>query len=74
MSEKTNLEDSLANFQAMQQSFHDNVELAEMAEAENDESMLDEVQKHLSELQQQTKRGELEALLSGEVDGNDAFF
>ena len=73
MSEKTNLEDSLANFQHMQQNLQDNEELAEMAEAEGDEAMLDEVQKHLSELQQQTKRGELEALLSGEVDGNDAF-
>ena len=73
MSEKTNLEDSLSHFQAMQKALDDNVELAEMAEAEGDESVLDEVQTHLEELQKQTKRGELEALLSGEVDKNDAF-
>ncbi len=73
MSEKTNLEDNLSHFQAMQKALDDNVELAEMAEAEGDESVLDEVQTHLEELQKQTKRGELEALLSGEVDKNDAF-
>lgn len=73
MSEKTNLEDSLANFQNMQQNLQDNIDLAEMAEAEGDEAVLDEVEHHLNELQQQTKRGELEALLSGEVDANDAF-
>ncbi len=73
MSEKTNLEDSLANFQNMQQNLQDNIDLAEMAETEGDEAVLDEVEHHLNELQQQTKRGELEALLSGEVDANDAF-
>lgn len=44
-----------------------------MADAENDETVLDEVYAHLEELRSQTKRGELEALLSGEVDANDAF-
>lgn len=73
MSEKTNLEDNLSHFQAMQKALDDNVELAEMAEAEGDETVINDVQLHLEELQKQTKRGELEALLSGEVDKNDAF-
>ena len=73
LTEKTNLEDSLESYQTMQKSLQDNLELAEMAEAEGDDSVLDEVQSHLAELQKQAKRGELEALLSGEVDKNDAF-
>lgn len=73
MSEKNTLETNLENFQAMQQALDDYQGLAEMADAENDETVLDEVYAHLEELRSQTKRGELEALLSGEVDANDAF-
>lgn len=73
MSEKNTLETNLENFQAMQQALDDYQGLAEMADAENDEAVLDEVYAHLVELEAQTKRGELEALLSGEVDANDAF-
>lgn len=73
MSEKTNLETALGNFDSMQTNLNDYIELAEMAEAENDDAVLDDVMAHLSELKVQTKRGELEALLSGEVDANDAF-
>jgi len=47
--------------------------LAEMAEEEKDEAVVAECLEQLSNLQEQTKRGELEALLSGEVDANDAF-
>ena len=51
----------------------DYTELAEIAEAENDETALSELETHLKELQNEAKRGELEALLNGEVDANDAF-
>ncbi len=73
MSEKTNLEENIENFQSMEKKLSDSMELAELAEAEGDESVLDEVSAQLEELKKQTKRGELEALLSGEVDANDAF-
>lgn len=73
MSEKNNLEENLNNFHAMQNALQENIELAELAELENDEEILNEVEAHLTELQEQTRRGELEALLSGEADANDAF-
>ena len=73
MSEKTNLEENIENFQSMEKKLSDSMELAELAEAEGDENVLDEVSAQLEELKKQTKRGELEALLSGEVDANDAF-
>ncbi len=73
MSEKNNLETGLGNFDTMQSSLNDYAELAEIADAENDEAVLDDVAVHLLELKANAKRGELEALLSGEVDANDAF-
>lgn len=57
----------------MQKALQENLELAELAELENDEEILNEVETRLTELREQTRRGELEALLSGEVDANDAF-
>ena len=73
MSEKNTLEENLHNFQEMEKSLQDLSDLAEMAEAENDEATLQECLQQLTHLKDQTKRGELEALLCGEVDANDAF-
>ena len=73
MSEKNTLETALTNFDSMQNSLNDYISLAELADAENDDVVLDDVMQQLSELKEQTKRGELEALLSGEVDSNDTF-
>ena len=73
MSEKNTLEENLNNFQEMEKSLQDLSDLAEMAEAEHDEATVQECLEQLNHLKEQTRRGELEALLSGEVDGNDAF-
>ena len=73
MSEKTALEEAITSYQTMEQNLADYTELAEIAEAENDETALSELETHLKELQNEAKRGELEALLNGEVDANDAF-
>lgn len=73
MSEKTTLEEALTHYQTMEQNLADYTELAEIAEAENDETSLNELEERLKELQTEAKRGELEALLNGEVDANDAF-
>ena len=73
MSEKNTLEENLNNFKEMARALEDLAELAEMAEAENDEATVQECFQQLNHLKEQTKRGELEALLCGEVDANDAF-
>ena len=73
MSEKNNLETALTNFKEMQAALNDLTGLAEMAEEEGDETVVAEVMQQLEELKQQARRGELEALLSGEVDANDAY-
>ena len=73
MSEKTNLELNLGNYQDMEQSLRDLSDLAELAEAENDDAVMADVETQLSELRAKVKHGELEALLCGEVDANDTF-
>ncbi len=73
MSEKNNLDFNLGNFERMQRSLNDLLELSELAEAEGDESVITDVINQLTSLQAEVKHGELEALLSGEVDANDAY-
>lgn len=73
MTEKNTLEANLDNYKAMESSLADLTELAEMAEAENDEELISDIMLQLDELKEKARRGELEALLSGEVDANDAY-
>ncbi len=73
MSEKNNLEFSLNNFHSMEQTLTDLVELSELAEAEDDEDVIADILQQLDDLRITVKHGELEALLSGEVDANDAY-
>lgn len=73
MSEKNTLEFNLGNFRTMEQNLKDLTELSELAEAENDESVINDVIEQLENLRSEVKHGELEALLSGEVDSNDAY-
>lgn len=73
MTEKNNLEFNLGNFRNMEQNLRDLTELSELAEAEGDEAVVADVLEQLEKLRAEVKHGELEALLSGEVDANDAF-
>ena len=73
MSEKNNLEFNLNNFKNMESTLKDLSELSELAEAEKDDDVINHVINQLEKLKAEVKHGELEALLSGEVDGNDAY-
>ncbi len=73
MAEKNNLEFNLSNFKQLNTSLTDLIDLAELAEAENDEDVIADIIAQLTQLLQEAKHGELEALLSGEVDANDAY-
>lgn len=73
MSEKNNLEEAINNYQEMESSLNDLCGLAEMAEEEGDEDLVSDIKQQMDDLAQQARRGELEALLSGEVDANDAY-
>lgn len=71
MSEKTNLENAVQAYQNMEQSLHDNLEIAELYE--DDEQMSSEILAELETLKTQADHQKLEALLSGEADHNDAY-
>ena len=73
MTEKNNLEFNLNNFKEMDVGLTDLVELSELAEMEDDQEVILDIISQLGELKTKVRHCELEALLSGEVDANDAF-
>jgi len=73
MRERTKLDDSIKAVQSIETELADMVELIELAEMEGDEAMAQEAEGTLSRLAEDAKRAELQALLSGEADGNDTY-
>ncbi|MEM7176261.1 MAG: peptide chain release factor 2 [Pseudomonadota bacterium] len=73
MRERQKLADGVDGYRALEQALNDNRDLIELGELEGDEEVVSEAEAALSELQTIAAEREIEALLSGEVDGNDAF-
>ena len=73
MQERSKLESAFEAINTITTDLADNFELAELAEMEGNKSMLDEVAKALGRFKDKAAEVELEALLSGEADGNDCF-
>lgn len=71
--ERSRLEASVGAVKALERERADAIELAELAEMEGDEGVGNEAAAALRSLKDRAARAELEALLSGEADGNDAF-
>jgi peptide chain release factor 2 len=73
MRERQRLASQVEAVQSLQTELADAIGYAELAEAEGDESAYDEACAQLKALKERAARAELEALLSGEADGNDAY-
>ena len=73
MGERNRLATAVDRQRALEQALADAVALAELAEEESDEAALDEVQRDLERMKEQVDRLQLESMLSGEADQNDAF-
>lgn len=73
MRERTRIADGIAVVEALEREAVDAVELAELAQLEGDDDLISEVQAGLEKAAQRAARAELEALLSGEADGNDTY-
>ena len=73
MRERNKLAAGIDNVLSLERELKDTLELAEMAEAEGDASLVDEAAKTLAAAQKRAAKAELEALLSGEADSNDAY-
>jgi peptide chain release factor 2 len=63
----------VTGYEKLDRDFKDNIELAQMAEAEKDESMLNEAEKALKDVASALNKLEIESLLSGEADAYDCF-
>jgi len=73
MRERTALATQVERVQRLERELKDDLELAEMAQDDGDESTLDEIVAQLRALKDIAAKAELEALLSGEADGADAY-
>jgi peptide chain release factor 2 len=73
MRERTQLAGKVDAVRRLEHELADAVEFAELATAEGDEASLDDVAGQLTELKAFAGRAELDALLSGEADGADAY-
>ncbi len=73
MRERGRLESAFEQISDLETELADMLELVEMAEAENDADVLEEATNTLKTLKKRAGKAEIEALLSGEVDANNAF-
>src|SRR5262249_44700331 len=73
MQERTALDDQLAALGRIERDLDDNIGLIELGEAEKDAGVVAEAEAALKALRVEVGRRELEALLSGEADGNDTY-
>ena len=73
MRERTRIENAITRYREVEQELNDNIELAELGEAEDEGIVVDEAQEALASLARTADRMRLEALLSGEADGNDCY-
>jgi len=73
MRERNRLDKSMNDVRALETDLADTAELAELAEADNDAELAAEVDAAFADMAKRSRAAELEALLSGEVDGNDTF-
>ena len=73
MRERSRLADQTEGVLRMEQSVRDALELVELAEAEGDADTADAAVADLKALAVEAKRREIESLLSGEADQNDAY-
>ena len=73
MKERNRLAASVDSVRSIEKELKDAIEFAELGDMEGDESLIEEARALLKDLKARTGRAELEALLSGEADSNDAY-
>ena len=73
MRERNKLDQAIAGYRAFERDFKDSVELIEMAEVEADSNLVNEAESSLKAVHARARQAELQSLLSGEADANDAY-
>src|SRR3954465_3239667 len=73
MQERNALDDQLNAIGRMERDLDDQITMIELGDAEKDQRVITEAEAALKKLKAEAARRELEALLSGEADANDAY-
>ncbi len=73
MQDRTRLETRINNVKSIEQTLSDQLEMIELAEMEDDKALISEAENIVFALQEKVEKQQLESLLSGEVDPNDAY-
>lgn len=73
MRERQMLADAIDGFNSLNQELSDNIELIELGEIEDDQSVISEAEAGIRKIQKEASKQEIAALLNGEVDANDTF-
>jgi len=73
MQERRRIEQSINAVRSIEQERNDTIELMDMAEAEGDESLVDDGVKSLGELAERADHDKVMALLAGEADANNSY-
>jgi len=73
MQERNALDDQLSAIGRIERDLEDQTTMIELGEAEKDDKVVAEAEEALKRLKAEAARRELEALLSGEADANDAY-
>ena len=73
MRERRRLDEAISATRAIETELNDTLELSEMAEAEGDDSLVDDAVASLAALANRAERDKVTALLAGEADANDTY-
>ncbi len=73
MKERTGLEQKITGLREVEAHLHDNIEMIALGEDEGDDDIVAESEAALDALKVEVERRQLESLLSGEADSNDAY-
>jgi peptide chain release factor 2 len=73
MRERQRLDDQITAVERLERELSDQTELIELGEAEGDAAVVAEAEASLKALHGTVERRQIETMLSGEADGNDAF-
>ena len=72
MKERTRLDNNIQGVREIEQTLEDSVGMIALGEEEGEQGVVDEAEAVLEKLSVRVARKQLESLLSGEADGNDA--
>ena len=73
MQERTTLQNQIETVSDIEQTLQDQMDLIELDESEGEDDLIQEAEQNIQTLQINTARMQLESLLSGEADQNDAY-